>query len=268
MDISKVAVHPRQAHHVVRVSELDTGEVKAREVEAGEVLGSADPRIVLRGCERLEFRGTEHGKVVHTTFKTPGWSSSDARSVRHLPHGDGARVGTITSGSRHRLTRACCWNRGLGRPSSLGLGTCLSANLGDGFISELVAGSEVVDELVLSGKGFVAVAEVAVVVRPVLCCDMAVETAQPPEGDTAVAQESLVAFFSGMPLQGVVVQACRLAGGTGVGRIAVDAGVIMRIMVADQKVSKKKNWLLTLWILRPRWPGESGWVVDAPVCRP
>lgn len=107
-------------------------------------------------------------------------------------------------------------------PIPFGLGMCLPAKLGDGVVSELVAGAEVVDEFVLTRKAFVAVTVDAVVLRPCLCCDVAVQGGQPDELGGASAQECLVAFFGSMPLQGVIVRVCLLAGGAGVGWIEVD----------------------------------------------
>lgn len=66
-------------------------------------------------------------------------------------------------------------------PIPFGLGTCLAAKLGDGLVSELVAGSEVVYELVLACKALFDVAEKAEDLWPGLVFDVAVQGGQPDE---------------------------------------------------------------------------------------
>lgn len=81
---------------------------------------------------------------------------------------------------------------------------CLAARLSNGLLPELVAAAEVVYELVLRRKGFVIITVDAVMPRPGLGCDVAVQGGQPRELDGASAHECLVTFLGGMLLQGVV----------------------------------------------------------------
>lgn len=174
MNASKVAAHPGQVHVPVEVGEVDAAEVKTSEVEASEVLGSDKPGIVLNGCERLGSSGTKHGEVVHTAITTLRRSRRGASRERRLTHRDSARAGLVPGRSRNGLTRASRYNRWRNMAVALRLHTCLAAEMGDGVLPELVAGSEVVHEFVCASEAFVAIAVVAVELRPGLCCDMAI----------------------------------------------------------------------------------------------
>lgn len=133
-----------------------------------------------------------------------------------MARSDTTGSGAVASRSRNGQGGASCCNRWGSMPIPFGLGTCLAAKLGDGLVSELVAGSEVVDEFVLACKALVAVAVDTVVFRSGLCCDVSVQGGQPDELGGASAQECLMALLGSMLLQGVVVRGRLLAGRAGV----------------------------------------------------
>lgn len=91
-----MVVLSEQVHTRVEASELDAGEVKAREVE---VLGYAGPGTVLDRCERLGFSGTEHVDTINTAVKPREWSSRGASRERYLAHRISARAGIVTGRS-------------------------------------------------------------------------------------------------------------------------------------------------------------------------
>lgn len=178
--VSKDVVHPGHVQVSVDSGEVNASKVETTEVEVHEVLGSIEKRVVLDGSERLKFSGTEHGKVGDATIDDAKRASGGASRVSGLAYST-ARSGVIASQSRHGQSSASCCNLRGGVPIPLWLATYLVAKVGNGVISELVAGAEVVDELVLAREAFVAVAVYAVVLRAVLCCDVAVQGSKPYE---------------------------------------------------------------------------------------